>query len=605
MTDNKVPETEEPRLGLNEAMYHAQVVVDSFAKGLQERQCMSRIPIAIYTEAEMYEDRLIDTLSYLGEDETSDPFLTPTQRYTYTAPNSTNLDASEVQDSTPRNSSLEPQSQYRRWSDDCYDCDSEVPELDLDQIFGSILYRIDEFISQVRNLLNLYLPNFCQFSYLLSYSCIPDLVAILAIILAAILKLISSIFLGTFSILSFILGIVQMIIGQLLRYVLAMVRYALKPITCLLDTLAEIANNIPTQESLERRLSEDEYELLYGEKSSGEARDLPSAVSDMKRVMNGVSSDIEDSIKEVFTSISSTVEGAAESVDDSIEDLFGLVSYLECEPGRSGVSVFGKIKEIVNLVQVSNIIMAIIDKKASGIARDELCREKDEEYSFNNTEIDPDISSTSETVDSPEELGFTPLEIAEVIQTAIGVDTSLVVEEGTDLAVGLLIKKEQEYQTTLNMFSCNLPDVIKDYNLNPIIDRAKIIADEDLFGKPDGEPRTLNVEKVTVSTAEEFFNNDDFQFLPLDISTDENSGTSINGIIRDLIGKKTLAVKEKIKEKETSGIKEADLIPSKEDYSLGILVDGSIPASVFENKTILKCGSISNIKEQFLSLGEK
>ena len=100
MDKDKLPTAQEPNLGLSDSMYHAQIIVDAFSKALQEKQCMSRIPIAVYTESELYEERLIDTLKYFGEDENTNPLLIPNQTFTYSVPGDPDL--SEIQDPNQR-----------------------------------------------------------------------------------------------------------------------------------------------------------------------------------------------------------------------------------------------------------------------------------------------------------------------------------------------------------------------------------------------------------------------------------------------------------------------------------------------------------------------
>jgi len=581
-------------------MFHAQVIVDAFSKALQEKQCMSRIPIAIYTETELFEERLKDTLSYFETTPIGDPLLQPSATYTYTVPGDT--DKSTIQKPEERTSLSDPQDFSRDWNNECFNCTAEFPDFDLDSLFGSLLRRIKDFIEQIKNMFNFDLPNFCQFAHMLSYVCIPDLVAILALILAAILKLIGSIFLGTFSLMAFILGLIQTIIGALLRFVLSMIRYALKPITCLLDALADIANKIPSKEVLQKRLSEEEYELLYNEASDDEAEDLPSTISTIGRVVNGTAGDAGSSIKGMLQSVTGAVAKASDSVQDSIDDMFSLVGYLECEPKRSGVSIFEKINEIIELVQIANMIMALIDRKAANDAYDKLCK---------SIERDDNLNSTGSVLypNNIEDIGgLTPSEIAEIIQDAIGVDTTIVTDEDTGIDIGVLIKKEVEYKTRLDFFSCDIPDIIKEYNLEPIIDRATAIAEKDLFGRGPGEPRTTNIERVNVNEVKDIDDTENLQFLPFEAQIDAD--TNVSDIIRELISTRIqengfgriIPEEDDImgsQEDFNSGIKEPDTIPSSDDYSLGIPVSNSIPASTFNKPVELKCGSIANIEEQF------
>jgi len=619
-----LPSAKESKLGVSESMFHAQVIIDAFSKALQEKQCMSRIPIAVYTEAELYEERLKYTLTYFNIDEEDDPILEPELSYSYVVPGE-DPDLSTVQEPEERDAVIGRNEYRREWVEECFNCDyGELPELDLDAIFADILRRINDFIDQIRHMFDFNMPNFCQFAYLLSWICIPDLVAILALLLAAILKLIGSIFLGVFSLAAFIMGIIQMIIGALLRFALAMIAYALAPIACLLDTLANIANALPTDEVLERRLTTEEYSLLTaGEARPDGSRDIPSEIARQRANVEIDRVSKIAKVRDTLGSVSKVIQKASDSIDDSIEDMFGLIKFLECEPQRSGVSIFERINEVLELIQIVNIIMALIDKKASSSVLDGLCREEDSYeqeplFQGNNPEESEVIIPEGEfnPFKAPTEL--TPEEIVEVIQDALG-HSATVVTDDNGLDIGMLIGREQEYEPRLNLYSCDIPDIIREYHIDAVIDRATSISEDHLFGIGPGLPSTTNIDRVTVRDTNDALDTGDYQYIPFDVPA---ADSTLNQVIRDLISERrrngipstrsrdgTITGTESSEitpdsniEESNTGFKEPDTEVSINDYSLGIMVENSIPSSTFNKTVELKCGSIADIQEQFSTL---
>ncbi|RLA65996.1 MAG: hypothetical protein DRQ78_04815 [Epsilonproteobacteria bacterium] len=599
----------EPRVGISESMYHAQVIVKAFSEALQKTQCMSRIPIAIYTETILFEDRIIHTLDYFDINHNTDPDIPEfTSTFTYTNP-ITEKDKSTKQEPEARNSSDEIKEYKRSWAEECFDCGwDDFPDFDLDRLFDSILRRIEGFIAQIKRLFDLRIPNYCPLTSLLSYTCIPDLVAILALLLAAILKLIGPLVISLFSLTAFILGIIEMIISALLQFALSMIRYALTPIYCLLDTLADIANRIPTDEVLQKRLSDNEYELLYGSRKDGEARDIPSAISGVRSIVESMDATAGAVVKDTLESVGDVVSAAAESVDDTIEDLMALLGFLECEPERSGFSIMDKIEAIIELMQVINIIMALIDRKSQNDAFDKLCKPEDkDEYSIPSGTKSPGSNGDNgkdDDKDKDRPKPLTPEEIAEVIQEALGVDTTIV-ENEDGLQIGIIIKRDVEYQTRLDFYTCDIPEIIKEYTMESIIDRATAIPDDVLFGRGPGRPSSLNIETIKVSEITDVIDESTgIQFLPFDPLVRQD--TSLDDIIKDVISTKVRNSpprRESRQEVENNeGLKTADTVPGINDYSLGIEVTNSIPPSTFGKTIELKCGSIENIQEQFMAL---
>lgn len=621
--ENVIPETSEPKVGLGESIYHAQVIVEAFSKGLEEKQCMSRIPVAAYSEAELLEERLRETLAGFDIDEKYSDVLEPITVFTYTVPGETEVTDVPEKTEEEKNEAAEAK---RDWLDECYNCNAEEPSLDLDSIFGSLLKRIEDFIDNIKAMFNPDYGNYCQFIHLLSFMCIPDLIAILALLLALILKLLAGILLTAFSLMAFIMGLISTVIAALLKFVLAMIMYALTPISCLLDTLSQIYQAIPTQDNLANQLSEDQYELLYGEKPSDEDKAGPndkikSSLDQVKTIQSG------DSLKKTFKSIESSIEKASQSVNDTIDDMFGLVAYLDCEPKRSGTDIFSYVGEVVKLYQLINLITAVIDKKASGSDK-ELCKNTVGKSSKEEDKTSDTASETDDDNDTVQDLGLTNEEIAEIIQEALGVDTSIVTDEnGED--IGVILKNNVEYQTRLNFYSCDINDIIKEYEIGAIIDRATAIPETNLFGDGQGVPSTLNVSKVSIRDIGTYADGGEYTFFKFDEVIGEEE--SVSDVVNDIISFKARASQNSKRiipegvpvgntvtdivsnlelisasgssivslDNQISGIKKPDTNVVQSDYSLGIEVNSAIPSSVFTNSTQLKCGSIDDIEKQF------
>ena len=597
------PEVEEARIGLSESVYHAQIIVEAFSKALQKKQCTSRVPIAVYTEAELFESRLQSMLAAVGEDLTGDPELEPEVTFEYVAPVATSS-SQAVLARTQESRRLDNDiiNVKRDWIDDCFNCGIQPIDMDWGSMFDSILERIKGFLTNIEGMFKIDFPNYCQFSYLLSYICIPVLVAILAMILAAIIKLLATLKIGDFGLSAFIMGIVMEIISMIMRFVLALISSALSPVSCLLDSLTDIANKIPTRTSLKKRLPDAEYELLYGEPKS--ADNTPDALANTTANFNAEVSDINKVIKASIGGIAKSVQEATDIVNDTIDDMFGLISFVECEPSRSGATIFEKIDKVMELIQISNLIMTMIDFKSKNRRLDKKCKVASD---FGEASAQ-DRATILEELSREEHTEFTSDDIASIIEDTFGVDAQIVTSDNNDIA--LVIKKDPTFKPRLNLYSCNLPELIKDYHLDSIIERAAAI-DTDLIGEGQ-EPRTTNRERISVQDVDRTDNS--IQVLPLDIPTGD--GETITSIIADVIASKKRAstpvagplpgadITLAEANAKRRGLKESNSSVGNEDYSLGTIPGNTMPSAIFNKPVELQCGSISNIERQFSMLEE-
>lgn len=572
-------EATEPKLGISEKVYHAQVIINAFSKAMEDINCLKRVPIAIYSELEENEERLQEILDIVGEDR--DPDIDRDYIFEYTDP--------EIQASPQVQRPLDEveDSVKKRLLDSCFPCDTDTPSFDLGSVFRDIVARIEAFISDIKRLFDLSTPNFCHFTYLLSFLCVPDLVRILAIILARILQLTAALFLGSFALSAFIFGIIGAIFSAIMRFLISLISFALSPIYCVLQSLSEALNNLPTKNTLERRLTDDQYKLLYGtnrpeETSQNAAKNYEKA---LRGSFNNVSVDIADQLR----SVKARVEDAAGGVQESFEQMIGLSQFLECEPKRSGVDILSKVQAVMELLQISNLIIVLIQKKGKRTAVDELCRIRG---------INDRASGLS-----PED----PLsveDVADVIGTVLGGEP--LVGEDDDGDITIVIKDpESPINNFITLFDCNLDEIIETNDIPTIIETI-LDPDPDILLDPDGEPPRTTVPVIPVS--DPGYNPDPIRDKVYLFDGPIGDGRTILDVINS-IDRDTTLLRGNSSESELRIIREQleklqdDTLPDLDsDNTLQIDPNRSTVNTLLNKSIQLKCGTIENIKNKLNNL---
>lgn len=655
------PTGRDPRVGLSESLYHAQIIIETFSRAMEDSQCMSRLPISVYTEAEHHQFRIQETLRRIVSDPDNDPDLEPLVAYEYVIPN--DVDSTQVPREARVANDRVPRSSVRDWQQQCIDCGIEIPEFDFDRLLGDMLRNARRFIENILALFGFDLPNLCQVAYMMSFICIPDLIAILAMILAAIIRLLASVVIGSFALAGFILGVIMGIIAALLEYIIAIIAAVLGPVTCLIDSISEVIVKIPTHAKLGEDLSEEEFALLHIDKADPSTDSSP--IDDISTATKSYGLQTNLFVKQSFEDVREALRNADDYVQATIDDLFGMVAYLDCEPDRSGQGIAEKVGSVLQMMQIANLVMAIIDKKSLQFSLDKLCNPVEQR--------DPGQRNATSAADLQQQdiTGFTNLEIAEVIEESLAVSATIVEdEEGKEVA--LLIKNNEDAQPRIGLYNCSLDPIIKDYTLPAIVERADTIVEENLipdvdypgFFRPkdhtveDGEriartgngvPSVTRINRISVRDLP-IDNIDDTQTQLMQLDQQVDLEDTVGSIVRDIISTKVHAAqearfradleakeatlnedisKEVIQESSTKaiardkalklrGIKDPDTIPVDDDYSIspsvdnglvqtntGLLTGGIIPATSLKVSTQLQCGSIKNIEEQFSLLTEQ
>ena len=467
------PKASDPKMGLSESLYYAQVIVKAYSDAMDESNCMSKLTTVAYIEAEQFEFRIKETLRPLVVRPDQHPELEPEMEYTYVVPDG--VDNRHVPDPVAvSNESVSPD-QKRDWMEECFSCDIEIPEFNFDGLFGSLLEDAEAFLDDIKGLLSLNIPNMCQVAHLMSFTCIPNLIAILASILSAIIKLLNSLEIGDVSLNGFIMAVIQGIISSLLEYVLAMIAAVLSPVTCLVDSISEILDKVPSKGNAEEGLTDEQYSTLTaGTEKDNTSNSLKEAVANVGDQAEGYAGKATDGLLEGFTVVQDALKFSDDAIQGTIDDIFGLIGFQDCEPNRSGTSIGEKISAAVELVQVANLVMAMIDKKAASAATERLCNEKEKPLLSEDSEL-------KKSIEEDDSAGFTNNEIAEVIADALGADQATIEVDEKGKGVALILKDVTKYRPKLSLYGCQVTGLTKRYTAPAIIEHADAIAEEYLI----------------------------------------------------------------------------------------------------------------------------
>lgn len=584
--------TSEPKIGIGTSLYNAQLIIDAFARGIQNNNCLTSVPLALLAEADNHEQNLHEIVEALGRPPAKERDVELTSNSSSAQEEDNPLiPMEEIEDSVAK-----------RFGDDCLNCDLPFQGFSLDDLLKSLLDSALDFISNLKNILNYSLPNYCHFVYLLSFLCIPDLIKLLALILGYIVRLISSIFIGTFTFQAFIMGIIGAIISAVLQFVMSMINVVLTPINCILEAISSVLDALPTEANLRKNLSQEELGLL-GIKAEGDTQTYGDAVNGYKNKLNNTyGAGVPDSISDMFSGVKFNIQKAYDGVSDTIFELIGLKSYMECEPARNGTNVLDKVKDLFELIALANLIRAVIKKRSTNIAYDELCNS-----------IYPDLYVSKDFNSSDP---FTTDEIAQVIGDAFDSNASIINSEDGDLAILLEPSTGSDLNgTRLNLFSCSLNEFIRESHLQPIVEEAVSISKEYLRG--DGlDPRSIAVKRVNLKNYKKANNDKVFLFSKSDkiandiliaiddiLSFNVKDNTIIHNAIKDSLRLNPDLLPSNIA--TTNRSTNETSVNSASQLQSRINITSTLQASTLNTgKPIqLKCGSIKDL-ENILNIGD-
>ena len=449
------------------ATAYAQQIVDHFAKALQENGCLIQVPASLYIELDNLHNQITD---YIDSAVNSASLIDDDSK---NGKQDENQNGQNDNDNTTENgiTNAAVASAIRKVSNDCFNCSIPKPKFDFSGIFDRLIADIQSALSQFEHMFKYKKSNICQYSYFFSYLCIPDLLKLLSLILAAIVKLMSNINLPRITIAAFINGILSAIIEALVKNIAILARFALTPVLCILDAIDSIINQLPTPENIRQSSSEDlkklgvSEEFLNGaydtnlKKQTATIRDAYS--SRVNNLSNTATSSIQSYAEETFAPLKNTINKSVESLNNSIAELAALLNHYSCEPSRSGISISNYLSNISELMALANLLRYIIRFKAGKSAYEKLCNTP---VDGSNALNDNDVSDIAGNL-SVENIGSI---IAETIESDVEILTD---DKGNPTAfiVDKDNKNKDSNPNNLSFYSCNLEDFTNSVKIPNII----------------------------------------------------------------------------------------------------------------------------------------
>lgn len=466
------------------AVAYAQLIVDHFGKALQENGCMVQFPVSLYLEFDDHYHRLVG--------------------YIESAINTGNiggggykLDEDSIRgDGDNINETI--REAIKKASNDCFNCKIEKPKFDFSGIFGNLMFDIQHSLDQFKNMFKYNKASMCQYAFFLSYMCIPDLLKLISLILAALVKLLQNISLPRLTVAVFINGILSAIIEVLTRNIAILARFALTPVLCILDAIDSIIAQLPTPENIR---AQNEHELrklgasenfMSGKYDTGlaqkSAKIREQYVSRVRGLEQSATQNTQKYVQEIFGPLEQTIQKSVDSLNNSIAELTGLLNHFTCEPDRSGISVSQYLTNVSEFMALVNLLRYIIRFKAGKAAFDKVC----------NTPTDG--SNWGNNNDTSGYGGLTIDNIGSIISDIIGSDIDIITNDNGDpIAIGIRDPdSNKEKADNLSFWSCNLND-FSDSLLIPNIINDIIDLDLPSLDIPEWNPSPWTVTIVPES----------------------------------------------------------------------------------------------------------
>ena len=256
---------EESSTTLDEYLRYCQIISDAFTKALDQNECNVKVLVGIAQEITNQKEEVED-LWEIMKPEVYIPPATGEQVVVKDLDN--NLSVVEQPTNTNQNNSIN--TVKRKMKDSCYHCDIGWPGLDFNENFNwsfqKLKASLDTYISSFKQITN---PNMCHVSSAFNYSCLQDLLKLIALLLSAYSAILALRKLSGISLSAFIKGVISGLLGQLLGSISLQLDLSKTGLSCIIKVFEEIANNIPDSENLATYISDTDLQLIANSLDSG------------------------------------------------------------------------------------------------------------------------------------------------------------------------------------------------------------------------------------------------------------------------------------------------------------------------------------------------
>lgn len=480
-----------------QTLYHAQKIIDYFSGNLKTSGCLSSIPITLVAEA----DHIIDKINGIKD--------------------AVDNNTAGLNNNITKYQNDPIAAAIRRASgNNCLDCRPTLPKIRFEGMKGQAYFEAVDFLNKIKSIgaasFSASLPSL---AFILSSFCIPDLIKLLSLLLASVIRLAFSLDVSKFSFMKLLTAILARLLSHLLSFAHTSVQFSLSPIMCVLDALSQLNSSLTPVKESNFNLSINQAGINIDDKDTlNKAKAIEERDNEFKKIdersntniflgtsIRSKSLDFEnfrivsaarDTIK-ALTPNEREVEQLKDYIDDIVElinlslidmesaifEIFGIGQVLQCETERSTKKASDSIESIMQWIQLINLIRSVIKKKTRIIANGVV----------NNVDY--------------ENITLTNQDIADIIGDTLD-KVATVVETDPD-NIGILLSDNNQITSSspLSIYSCNINEFIESTHMDNIIEDAKVFAENNTVGKGN-DPKYVASDYIRVG-------NDNF--LPFDL----------------------------------------------------------------------------------------
>lgn len=547
---------EEQSSNMDEMLHYAQLISEAFTKALDQNECNVKLLIGFAEEINIGKDELEDIVDIIDNDG-----KTPTPPIVEDIPDPDVDDVITPTEPTPYTPET-TEDIIKKLKEACLDCEFGFPSIDLnnnlDFAFDKLRAMLDLYKDVFKRALN---PNLCHVAGAFQYSCVPSIISLIMLLVSAYASILALKKLGGISLNAFIKGVISGLLGQIISNLGLRVDTSKTGVSCLIEAIKEIAENInqqgsyisgvvptevleqlgykpDTRSDLDKEI-DAELESVTGEAqeefSQSEFLDIYANMTfDERSIVGKYLSKVEDenntinnSISTAFSEVNELLTEMVKNMNENMAQMFGLLDYFQCESERSGsgfTDVMEYMNKLTNVINLLSAILAIVAKKQVK----KLCK--------TGQSVSEMITTVTETpVGEP----LTDLEEVELIGEFLEKVVEITEDENDNIVPIIYDKDADTILPKLKITSCNLKEFIEGHNIDNVIDKvldeiAKEESrdrDQDLtgFDKPD------TTRKVYPNN-NNIIDKNRWEMYPIKFVKPKYTKTRAEDVTKDLIG---------------------------------------------------------------------
>ncbi len=525
ITSNFIPVAGEQTNGIEQTTYYAQMIVKAFSDALDKNNCLTKIPVAIGLEISTTIEDLKDIKEIIGGIGGVDNQLAtpdPDRQINVISPNDdtdyTGVSAVQEQYGVSKKKVL---ADLKQFAEDCFDCDLDMDIMGaFKNLINGIRQQIDFLKNKLKGLKDLLdfdlTSNFdglMDIGNIFANMCIKDLNMISAMLLQALLDFNADINIGGIGEFSFSLGVMQQMMSVIFNGIRDILNYAMKPVNCAITALETIAEAIPSERAIARRLGQQKTNQLYhltgvdlnASPENKYSQGLQQIIGKIQKNQQDISQAVYEQQKkteEMVLRTNDAIGKAMSQIDKKYQDVLGISKYVTCEQMRTGSTrgavegglptITADIKLMAGLV---NLIRSIIKKKVKKSLLEQ-------GYNQNIAQFKPVQNKGLE---------ISQVDVAEAIAEAFDASAKVTNTAEGNIAVLFVKKTPDTIDKKLNLKICNTEIVMKNNHIQDIINevideiqRDKVtpggkttLPSNPVPGNPVSNPNEVQINKVT------------------------------------------------------------------------------------------------------------